>query len=509
MTNITVHDGADTIGGTKIFVEEKGKGVFLDFGKNFKKYGAYYQDFLRDRSSRGINDLILLNLIPKLNIYRKDLIPSDLSLSSYPKLNIDAVILSHAHQDHFGNIGLLESNIPVVASPITITLLKGILDSSYSNLNIEVAYFSEKEAIDNDKKILKTVRKADIGRNFYSTVKSSEELREFVTAQAKKTKPIEGGGILDLNNLPTSFEIKSFEVDHSIYGATAYILSGDVSIAYSGDFRLHGKNAGKSKLFVNSAKDASILIMEGTRASRESSHIESEDIVFKNCLIAASEASDLVIANFTGRNIERLEIFQEIATNIGRKLVITAKIAYLLKALDKVDGSDRLKDILIYKELSPSKKYWEKLMIGSKEESNIYIDPSKISGNPSNYLLCFSFYDMKHILDIKPKSGTYIYSSSEAFDEETELDFVRFNNWLEYFGFKIHGFKIVEVKGRLQPSFTKGYHASGHVDRESIRWTIDTIDPDVVIPVHTNNPGWFVENFENVTLLKNGETLSI
>jgi len=35
---ITVFDGADTIGGTKIHVEEGENGLFLDFGMNFAKY---------------------------------------------------------------------------------------------------------------------------------------------------------------------------------------------------------------------------------------------------------------------------------------------------------------------------------------------------------------------------------------------------------------------------------------------------------------------------------------
>jgi len=54
MTSITIYDGADTIGGNKIYVEENGKGVFLDFGMNFKKYHYFFQEFLKERSSRGI-----------------------------------------------------------------------------------------------------------------------------------------------------------------------------------------------------------------------------------------------------------------------------------------------------------------------------------------------------------------------------------------------------------------------------------------------------------------------
>ena len=107
MTSITIYDGTDTIGGNKIFVEQNNKGIFLDFGMNFKKYGVFYQEFLKDRVIRGIHDLIFLDLIPKLNIYRTDLITSDVDPSAFPSLNVEAVLLSHAHMDHFGNIGYL------------------------------------------------------------------------------------------------------------------------------------------------------------------------------------------------------------------------------------------------------------------------------------------------------------------------------------------------------------------------------------------------------------------
>ena len=69
MVSVTVFDAANTIGGNKIYIEEKSEGVFLDFGMNFAKYGVYFKEFLSERSSRGIYDLIHLNLIPKLNIY--------------------------------------------------------------------------------------------------------------------------------------------------------------------------------------------------------------------------------------------------------------------------------------------------------------------------------------------------------------------------------------------------------------------------------------------------------
>jgi ribonuclease J len=42
MVSLTVYDGAYGIGGNKLYLEENGNGVFLDFGKNFGKYGVFY-----------------------------------------------------------------------------------------------------------------------------------------------------------------------------------------------------------------------------------------------------------------------------------------------------------------------------------------------------------------------------------------------------------------------------------------------------------------------------------
>jgi len=148
MVSITVYDGATGIGGNKIFVEENGNGVFLDFGKNFGKYSQFYEEFLKSRDTRGIHDLMYLDLLPKLNIYRPDLIPADLSMGQYPSINIAAVLLSHAHMDHCGNLGMLRRDIPIVASPESIVIMKGMQDAGISSLETDTAYFSPRQPAD-------------------------------------------------------------------------------------------------------------------------------------------------------------------------------------------------------------------------------------------------------------------------------------------------------------------------------------------------------------------------
>jgi ribonuclease J len=514
MTSITVYDGTNTIGGNKIYVEENNRGLFLDFGMNFKKYNYYFQEYLTERSVRGIYDLIHLNLIPKLNIYRKDLIPSDLDLSSSPKLDIDAILVSHPHMDHFGNIGLLKTDIPIIASPITFALIKGMADSSNLSLNLQAVYYSEKLQ-DKSGMILKSEKGKNINyktRKLVCIDSISDGLESFITTNIKSAvdkssgmlKPLECEQLTDLSTNPTHFEINAFEVDHSIYGATAYILEGNTTIAYSGDFRLHGKNGYKSEHFINSAKDASILIIEGTRASRQDIN-ESEEIVYNSCLDVISQTKDLVVADFSARNFERLETFKDVGKKVNRKVVIPAKQAYLLRALEQIDNVDRTSDILVFEEKKGSKNKWETNFL--QDEVN-YIDSETIVKNQGAYILCFSFYEVKHLLDVNPKHGTYIYSSSEAFDEESEFDFVRLNNWLKYFNFTVYGFKMIDKNGIDKPEFMKGFHASGHASKSDLIHAIETIDPDHIIPVHTENPDWFKEQFDNVYLLEEGKKIN-
>ncbi|MFX1503523.1 MAG: MBL fold metallo-hydrolase RNA specificity domain-containing protein [Promethearchaeota archaeon] len=451
-------------------------------------------------------DLIQLNLIPKLNIYRKDLIPSDLDCSLFRSLNVEAIIISHAHMDHCGNIGLLKPSYPIMASPTTLLLLKTMLDSSSAKLGYDVAYFSPKNQKMNGK-VLDTDRRKEISRNLISTEDFTETFHEFFTKGVNPRKEFIEGTISNINDFSFETEIKAFEVDHSIYGATGYIFAGDSIIAYTGDFRLHGKKGAKSEEFIKHAKNASILIIEGTRAAREDIN-ESEEIVYQNCLKTAQEAKGLIVADFTARNFERLEIFNQIAKKIGRTLIVTAKDAYLLSALEKADGINRMKDILIYEELRGSQRNWEKYFQNEMSEIK-YITPTAIAKEQNKYIICFSLFDIKNLLDIQPNQGTYIYSSSEAFEEESEFDFIRLYNWLNHLGFKIFGFEIIEESGRIKPKFMEGYHASGHASKSDLIKTIETIDPEIIIPVHTDYPEWFRANFNNAVLLKNNEIYTV
>ena len=122
-----------------------------------------------------------------------------------------------------------------------------------------------------------------------------ERVRTISGSRSKgKTKDLEPGELGGMDSL--GLEIKAMEVDHSIYGATAYAVETEAGwIVYSGDIRLHGAYGDKTRRFMSAAKALSpaALIIEGTRASRDDAHFQlSEADVASKCRMAASEDVD-------------------------------------------------------------------------------------------------------------------------------------------------------------------------------------------------------------------------
>jgi ribonuclease J len=166
-------------------------------------------------------------------------------------------------------------------------------------------------------------------------------------------------------------------------------------IAYTGDFRTHGKKAEDTKRFLKKAKEADILITEGTRVSREEQANVTEEQVSKNCLSLVREADKLVIADFDARNFERLETFAETARKTGRKIVVTPRDAYFRCSISLTEGNCVIDNnqALIYHVLKGEDKSWEKSVRWKWGE--YYVTPGEIFDNPDKYVLCFSFYDAR------------------------------------------------------------------------------------------------------------------
>jgi len=479
---IEVLDGKNCIGGSKILITEKERSFFLDFGKNFKTWGNYFEEYLQPRTSVGLYDLWKLNLIPKIsNIYRDDLIVSDFKefVEKERKLNLKAVFLSHAHLDHAGFISILKDDIEIVASSITKKILKALQDTGDGRVfNQFIDLKIREEEIDEhgQKKLKQKKDKESIKRNFFEINRNEFE------------------GEID------GLKFKTFYVDHSIPGALAFYFEFEnISIAYTGDIRFHGKNSEGSYNFLEKIKKLkpNILITEGTRMSYESESKKESDVYKSSFEVINNNKDKLVIADFGPRNIERLETFLKIVKETGRKIVINIKDAYLLDLL-KEDGFNIIDDdnlFIICEKKSKEKKCLNEVK-NKYDEKLITIED--INKNLGEFILCYSFWDLTNLLDIDLKDGIYIYSSSEAYSEEQEFDIKRLFNWLHYFNLEPFGIELTNDK----PKFSGDFHSSGHASYKDIKFMIDEINPEFIIPVHTEKSEIFKNLYGNKVIEK-------
>ncbi|MEM3408517.1 MAG: MBL fold metallo-hydrolase [Candidatus Micrarchaeia archaeon] len=442
MNDFIFFDGYNTVGGNKIYVH----GVLLDFGLNISVFNKFFDPFLRPRVAAGIWDLLRLHLIPPINIYRSDLVPPDVEL---PDIDVKAVLVSHAHIDHIGGVPYLAKHIPIIASKDTLKLAQYYQDVASG----EYLQWNKREFVERDDGVY-------ISR---SSAKKELEQRLYITE--------EKGWIDDVLYY-------MMPVSHSVPGSVGYYIETPyTSLFYTGDFNLH-----TTPRDIDSFRDISTvrpkyLIIEGTNITTEKRG--NEDDLFPAFEKLLRSSNGIVFFDFTSKNINRFKIFKQAVDLVGKNLVITAEMAYLLQLLEENIWTQNNVYILSEKKVtSPS---WFKKIDGN------FITYKEINKNTKDFVISANFYDVNNLLDIDLTNGIYIYSRSEPFDELSEISFDRVMNWA--------------TELNLQIASGPDLHVSGHAYRNEIIDVVDIVNPQYIIPVHTNTPETFKEIFKDKVLL--------
>jgi len=535
MVRLTFYGGINEIGGNKILLEDGERRLLLDFGFPYKRHKLFYEEYLKPRSGAGLLDPLMMGLLPPLEgLYRDDLVTPGLwkqfqHIPTYRQLDqVDGVLLSHAHLDHSGHISFIKDSVPIYTTAVTAFIAKAIQDSGKSDFDQQVCYFNP------------TTRERPTGwqQIAYLTGNIPREQRQFCLGDVKpealspaatefwswgfwektaRQKELVSSPLASHNHC--SFNLRCFPVDHSIPGACAWAIETSSGwIIYSGDLRWHGKRAELTRSFIEQAGrlHPRALILEGTNAWRETNVTEQE--VYENGLKAVTGSNSLVIADFSPRDMDRLLTFLQIARDTGRKLAILPRDAYLLKSVrllePEIPDIAQEDNLVIYQDTiaSRSPNIWLRNIYQEYDDKTVLAED--VSAAQDQFILCFSFFDLNELPSIRPGAGSiYVYSSSEPHDEEQEIDFRRLHKWLEHFALRGIGLPV-ESNGEWQvPDGEKGLHASGHACGSDLLEIARQIRPEVLIPVHSECPDFYIEHLgggeAGVILPSLGEAIEI
>ncbi|MFB0563058.1 MAG: MBL fold metallo-hydrolase [Candidatus Lokiarchaeia archaeon] len=422
MVELTFYGGVGEVGGNMFLLSDGDTRVFLDFGMNYTSRKNFYSwPALQPKDERGLLDF---GLLPELEgIYRFD--------KSEP--NFDGIILSHAHGDHSGYISLIKRKIPVYCGETASFMLRAIDET----------------------------RRKSFEKDF-----SGLGWKTFRTGDRVK--------IGDIEILPV-------HVDHSIPGAYGFIIhTSEGTLVYTGDFRSHGTRPDLTVDFMEKAGEErpEAMICEGTNIMQ--ARISSESEVEEKLNTVVASASNIVLASFSQNDIDRLRTFYNVAKKNDRYVVISPKQAYLLRALQNdpnLDVPDIKGKRFIILDKGKKKVKWEREEI---ERYNNVKSSSEIGEIQNKVIYVCSQFDLNELVDIKPEAGSiYIYSSSEPFNEEAEIDFDRLKNWLASYGLPLYQI-----------------HTSGHIMPHELKEVFKKVKPKKLIPVHTEYPELFKKYFE-------------
>jgi ribonuclease J len=251
---------------------------------------------------------------------------------------------------------------------------------------------------------------------------------------------------------------------------------------YTGDIRFHGSNGHLSRKFVEKAREArpKWLLCEGTRVGNDEKDSEADVRDKITELISGSEG--IVFVEHPIRDIDRANSIFNAAKENGRHFVVPMKLAYLIEKLGThcpfcLDEVKILiprkkwglisKAGIVQEQVNQDYDTWEREYI-YRSNSITY---NELKDSPADYVVSMSIWEMGQLADIKPLNALWIKSSCDPFCDEMELDEERKKKWIAHFGID-----------------HKKTHASGHASGEELKEMIQEINPEILVPIHTEKP---------------------
>ena len=260
-----------------------------------------------------------------------------------------------------------------------------------------------------------------------------------------------GGDVFSIGDI----RIRPLVIDHSAADSYMFVIEAEGKrVLYTGDFRMHGlRHHVLDKLVNTYIGEVNVLITEGTSLSRDADDCISEATVLDD-IYSYIQDGKYVFVMCSSTNIDRIMgIWHNMPTD---KVLICD--AYQKRILDTVID-------------------------------NVYYDSSLYRRPDSPLVLDIGAYP-KYYMDngfVSLVRGTENYISQIKKFPKDDVRII-YSMWTGYIE------ENLALKDLLDTYPSYICHASGHVCKADLVKFIDIVNPDVIIPVHTDSP----ENLEKI-----------
>lgn len=441
---ITIHRGTQEIGGTCVEVVAGDTRILLDFGMPLGDgSGGEFNE--QELEGKSIEELIGKRILYPIKGLYKDSGPQ-----------VDAILISHSHKDHYGFLKFAHPDIPVYMS------------------------FGAEKLID----VLNIFVKKE-GR--LQLPKAARIIHD--------RKPFDIGGL----------RITPYLVDHSVFDAMSFHVvekASGKSIFYTGDFRAAGWKGQLFDRFVaNPPKRIDCLLMEGTMIEREAGQYPAEqDIMDRMVEIIKDTDKKVTFACCSGQNIDRIVTFYKAVRRTKSILVIDPYTACVLNAIKS-------------SHTHIPQMNWDSVRVFIANyygKGDVYV--SKISDSAFKSLLSGLGRTKIKPLDFsKLEKKAFILMRGSMIPALEKIPGIKgakmiYSQWHGYLNKDspdARRFKAFVSKYELDLEYV---HTSGHATVDKLKRFAEALNPKVLIPIHTFASREYPKLFKNVKILEDGES---
>lgn len=373
-----------------------------------------------------------------------------LSADSQPKdlsrLSVDALLVSHPHQDHFGLMASLPPGTPVYIGK----LARSLIDAT----------------------------QVFIGKERYSL-----DFHHF-----KAWRPFTIG----------EFTITPYLVDHSATDAYAFLIEAEGKrLFYSGDLRSHGR---KGILFENLVKrpicDIDGLLLEGTMLHRNNDLFPDETAVEDAILQTIRGQKNISFLLSSSQNIDRIVSAHRACKRASKFLVIDIYTAWVLEQLRQITKNTPAMDwpeIRVFASHSQDERLKANPEYFGDFRKRLYrhrVKREELRANPELFLYLGKMSGFRLIDEFKNAAApvNVIYSQWLGY-----LD----GSHPEYFGSD----RVAAYRHDPAVNFVYA-HTSGHATVKDLERLAKALNPGTLIPIHTEHGEDFSKIFANVRVME-------